>query len=46
MNFLEGLEEGKEFRTKVTEIMRRNHGEIPEFFSVHSVAQWFDNARG
>jgi hypothetical protein len=44
MNFLEGLEEGKEFRTEVTETTRRDHGEVSEFFSVHSVSRWFDNA--
>ncbi len=39
-----GLVGGKEFRTEFPEIKHRDHGEIPVFFSVHSVVQWFDNA--
>jgi hypothetical protein len=46
MNFLEGLKEGKEFRTEVTEITRRDHREVCELFSVHSVVRSFDNANG
>ena len=46
MNYLEGLEEGKEFRTEVTKKTHRDHREVPELFSVHSVVQWFDNANG
>ena len=46
MNFLEELEEGKEFRTEVAEIKHRDHGEVSEFFSVHSVVKWHDIANG
>ena len=44
MNFLRELEQGKEFLTEVTEIGHRDHREVPELFSVHSVVPWFDNA--
>jgi hypothetical protein len=46
MNFLEGREEGKEFRTEVTEIKHRDHGEACAFFSVHSVVKWHEIASG
>ena len=46
MNFWEGLEEGKEFRTEVTEITHRDHKAVPTLFSVHSVVEWFDKANG
>ena len=39
--FLGRLEKSKEFRTEVTETTHRDHGEVPEMFSVHSVVQWF-----
>jgi len=35
------LEKSKEFLTEVTETMHRDHGEIPEMFSVHSVVKRF-----
>ena len=43
MNFLEGWRKGKEFLTEVTETTHRDHGEVPEMFSVHSVVQWFED---
>jgi hypothetical protein len=37
------LETGKEFLTEVTETTHRDHGEVPEIFSVHSVVKWFED---
>jgi len=37
--FSGGLEKSKEFLTEVTETMHRDHGEIPEMFSVYSVVR-------
>ena len=39
-----GFEESKEFLTEVTETMHRDHGEVPEMFSVYSVAKCFKDA--
>ena len=42
-----GVIEGrKEFHTEVTEVRHRDHGEVRELFSVHSVVKWFDNTDG
>jgi hypothetical protein len=46
MNFLEGLEEGKEFRTKVAEIRHGDHRGVPKSLSVPSVVEWSNNAEG
>jgi hypothetical protein len=35
------LEKSKEFLTEATETMHRDHGEISEMFSVHSVVKEF-----
>jgi len=35
------MEKGEEFLTEVTETTHRDHGEVPEKFSVHSVVQRF-----
>ena len=41
--FSGGLENGKEFLTEVTERTRRDHREVPEMFSVHSVVKRMEN---
>ena len=35
------LDKGEEFLTEVTETTHRDHGEVREMFSVHSVVQRF-----
>jgi hypothetical protein len=37
------LEQSKGFLTEVTETAHRDHGKVPEMFSVHSVVKWFEN---
>jgi hypothetical protein len=39
-----GLKKGKEFLTEVTETTHRDHGEVPEIFSVRSVVKSFEDA--
>jgi hypothetical protein len=34
-------DKGEEFLTEVTVTAHREHREVPEMFSVHSVVQWF-----
>ncbi len=46
MDFLVGPHEGKEFHTEVTGLTHRDHREITELFSVHSVVKWLDHANG
>jgi hypothetical protein len=46
MSFLEGREEGTEFRTEVTETRHGDQREAPEMFSAPSVFQWFDDGKG
>jgi hypothetical protein len=38
------MEKGKEFRTEITEISHRDHGEFCENLSVPSVVEWFDGS--
>jgi len=37
-------DQGKEFRTEVTEATHREHGEVPEMFFVHSVVSEFTDS--
>jgi hypothetical protein len=37
--------DSKEFNTEGTELRHRDRGDVPEIFSVHSVLNWFDNAK-
>ena len=37
------LEKSKGFLTEVTETAHRDHGEVPEMLSVHSVVEWFED---
>ncbi len=44
MIFLEGWRKAKNFSQRSQRQTHRDHGEVPEMFSVHSVARWFGDS--